>query len=80
MDISNHPLYLYRKSHRLTRVALASKIGCATRSLARWEQGVTTPRMGLAVKTSQVTKLSIDALFGAPIGQNTRIDDPLVPV
>ena len=69
MDSScNHPLCAYRKAHGLTRPALAGQIGCAMRSLARWEQGETRPRMELAVRTSKVTGLSLDALFGATIG------------
>jgi DNA-binding XRE family transcriptional regulator len=60
----NHPLCRHRQANRLTRACLASQIGCSTRSLARWEQGVTRPRMELAVRVSKVTGLSLDALFG----------------
>ena len=77
---SNPPLYAYRKAHRVTRASLASQIGCATRTLARWEKGVSRPRMALAIHTSRVTELSLDELFGGSTSQIGRIDDPPVPV
>ncbi len=57
-----HPLYEYRKKHRLTRRQLAVQIGCSTRTLARWEKGHFCPRLAFAVRAGQVTGLAVEAL------------------
>jgi DNA-binding XRE family transcriptional regulator len=80
MEIPSHqPLYLYRRQHRLKRVALAKSIGCSTKSLSRWEHGITRPRMSWAVQASRVTGLSLDQLFGEKLLPSVSANSVSVP-
>lgn len=62
-----HPLYQYRKSHRLTRAQLARQLQCSTRTIARWEKGQYSPRLKQGIALSQLTGLPLERLASSPV-------------
>lgn len=55
-----------RKSHGLTGVELAKKIGVASSSVSLWENGLSFPRSSAFVKMSELFGVTLDEIVGTP--------------
>lgn len=53
-----------RKSHGLTRAALAAKLGTTHSAIYKWENELNLPQMETAIKMADYFEVSLDYLMG----------------
>lgn len=62
MAVENN-LYEVRKSRGLRQIDLAQQVGISDRTLRRWENGESTPRLAIAIRLSEIMNVSVNDLF-----------------
>lgn len=61
----------YRKENKMTQEMLADKLGVTFASVSKWERGLATPDLSLIVEMASLFQISVDALIGYDIEENT---------
>lgn len=59
-----HPLYAFRKAHKLNQRAAARKFGVSQAAWSRWERGLQRPNRAMTKRLIRETGIDINVLMG----------------
>jgi len=70
---ASHPLETYRKTHSMTRAALARHLSVSKTTVARWELGIRKIDLDLVPEVSRITGIPPKELRPDAVEKNERI-------